>query len=355
MNNYKNELLNIIQSETFANYESPNIIPIIKYAFKLGYKIYLCGEVGSILVTLKWLKSEKINPDFIASDITNNNSFININNLQTPEDNHIVILASKNDDLCEYFMSILNNKGFRNIIDVYKLPKVPLLNEEYFSYFNINYLKLIEILDLLEDDYSKIILIEYLRSKFNLDFYRLEQSPSDDKYFEPSLFNINKEENIVNMGSSNGDTLFYYLSANRAFNSWYACEIDNDRINQFSKNIKLLPLELQRKIHIINNKINMKNPLVNFVNDDISLITMDIEGDELEALNASKEIIKKDMPILSISAYHKPSDLIDLPLFMKEINDNYTIFFRKYATTFRNKFRNAELVLYGIPRKRLKK
>ena len=154
MNNYKNELLNIIQSETFANYESPNIIPIIKYAFKLGYKIYLCGEVGSILVTLKWLKSEKINPDFIASDITNNNSFININNLQTPEDNHIVILASKNDDLCEYFMSILNNKGFRNIIDVYKLPKVPLLNEEYFSYFNINYLKLIEILDLLEDDYS---------------------------------------------------------------------------------------------------------------------------------------------------------------------------------------------------------
>ena len=99
----------------------------------------------------------------------------------------------------------------------------------------------------------------------------------------------------------------------------------------------------------------MKNPLVNFINDDISLITMDIEGDELEALNASKEIIKKDMPILSISAYHKPSDLIDLPLFMKEINDNYTIFFRKYATTFRNKFRNAELVLYGIPRKRLKK
>ena len=78
-----------------------------------------------------------------------------------------------------------------------------------------------------------------------------------------------------------------------------------------------------------------------------------IEGMELEALRGAKEIITKNKPVIAACAYHLPTDLYELPMYLKNISEEYEIFYRKYASTFRNKLRNAELVMYAVPQKRL--
>ena len=41
-------------------------------------------------------------------------------------------------------------------------------------------------------------------------------------------------------------------------------------------------------------------------------------------------------------------------MFIKNISDDYEIIYRKYASTTRNRFTNAELVMYAVPKNRLK-
>ena len=40
-------------------------------------------------------------------------------------------------------------------------------------------------------------------------------------------------------------------------------------------------------------------------------------------------------------------------MYLKDANPDYEILYRKYASTSRNRFCNAELVMYAVPQKRL--
>lgn len=79
-------------------------------------------------------------------------------------------------------------------------------------------------------------------------------------------------------------------------------------------------------------KSNVNSILVNVVKLDdfiqnvkIGFIKMDVEGFEENVLNGSKLIIKRNKPILSFSAYHKPTDKKRLPMIVREIRSDYKI------------------------------
>ena len=55
----------------------------------------------------------------------------------------------------------------------------------------------------------------------------------------------------------------------------------------------------------------------------INLIKLDIEGDELYALEGAKKLIKINKPILVISTYHKPEHLRDILLFIYNLKLDY--------------------------------
>lgn len=80
--------------------------------------------------------------------------------------------------------------------------------------------------------------------------------------------------------------------------------------------------------------------------DKVAFVKLDVEGSELQALKGMQKIIKRDMPILAISAYHRQEDLITLPQFVSgfETEDkHYQLFLRHHG------FTTSELVLYAIP------
>lgn len=70
---------------------------------------------------------------------------------------------------------------------------------------------------------------------------------------------------------------------------------------------------------------------------------MDIEGAELKALEGATECISKYSPQLAISVYHKPEDIIEIPMFIKSLNPKYRFWLRHYSLSW------FDTVLYAVP------
>jgi FkbM family methyltransferase len=73
-----------------------------------------------------------------------------------------------------------------------------------------------------------------------------------------------------------------------------------------------------------------------------SLIKMDIEGSEAQALEGARETLQKWKPKLVISAYHKRSDIYELALLIRRLNPAYRIYLRQFS------FSLSELVLIAL-------
>lgn len=79
----------------------------------------------------------------------------------------------------------------------------------------------------------------------------------------------------------------------------------------------------------------------------IDFLKMDIEGSELPALRGASKILSRDMPALAICVYHRASDLLDIPQYIKSFERKdkvYQFFLKKHHLST-----ESELVLYCIP------
>ena len=76
--------------------------------------------------------------------------------------------------------------------------------------------------------------------------------------------------------------------------------------------------------------------------DRITMIKMDVEGAELESLKGAKQTIIKDKPKLAICIYHKPEDMWEIPLYIKELVPEYRLYIRHHCRA------DSETVLYAV-------
>ena len=75
-----------------------------------------------------------------------------------------------------------------------------------------------------------------------------------------------------------------------------------------------------------------------------TLIKMDIEGAEIEALHGAQNIIQKYKPGLAISVYHAPEHIWEIPLLIREMLPNtYQYYLRSHA------YNDFDTVFYAIP------
>jgi FkbM family methyltransferase len=77
-------------------------------------------------------------------------------------------------------------------------------------------------------------------------------------------------------------------------------------------------------------------------NEKVSMLKMDIEGAELEALKGAEKTIIRDRPVLAICVYHKEEDLITIPQYIRSLHHDYKLYIRHYGPM------QDETVLYAV-------
>lgn len=244
--------------------------------------------------------------------------------------------------------------------------------------------------DLLEDDLSCNIFIEALKarvrgssdelvkyksqSEFTYDFELLDikandvlvdcgayngdtidewkeyqkSQGNDDKFgyvyaFEPDTANADKilekygEEQVTvirkGLGKTVGNVKFY------ANNSLYSNVVDSNMWGENTRRDLYGDQDVYTEIEISTLDIELKNK-------DVSVIKMDIEGSELDALIGARELIDRCFPKLAICIYHKGEDFFTL---IQEIhkhdteNRRYRYYLRHHSDDM------SETVLYALP------
>lgn len=216
----------------------------------------------------------------------------------------------------------------------------------------------------LADTYSKESLLRVLTFHLSTDpeWYQNISRPYPTLYFRSGLFNFSNNEKFVDCGASIGESTTALLGTTKGSigHSWL---IEPDKFNiktlqsllkkydgtYLQNKLSLHPYAVGEEIseapfhHMGGHggciaatndsslgKVDIR-PVDSIIDDIPTFIKMDIEGFELPALKGCTRSIQAGHPKLAISAYHRSTDLLDIPAFIDSISDGYRIGLRHHT------------------------
>lgn len=236
--------------------------------------------------------------------------------------------------------------------------------EKYHEYVLRNKTKFEDIYNSLGDELSRLAYQNIINYRINEDNELLNESVTSSKhYFEKDIINLSNNEVFLDIGSYIGDTVKLFLQEVKYEYKKIICvEPDTKNYTQltaylednhvknssvynkgiWSKEGKLIFYSSASEgssLVFENNAYKVEDThYVEVISVDeitkregpVSFIKIDVEGAEMECLKGAIETIRRDKPILAIAAYHKRQDMIEIPEFIKSIDENYEIYFRHY-------------------------
>ena len=227
-----------------------------------------------------------------------------------------------------------------------------------------------EAFRLMADDFSRSEYLAQMRFRLRGEFDALRAPVPGEIYFRDELFLLNEDETFVDCGAFDGDTLQLFLEKSRqSFRRVIAFEPDPENYDKLAHKVSCLPGGVRERVRTHRNATGKTNTCVlmdtgkgvsskvgagdcevdcvaldSALNGEpVTFIKMDIEGSELATLAGAKDLIRKNAPILAISAYHQQSDLWNIPLFIRDINPKYSFYLRPHV------LEGWDLVCYAIP------
>lgn len=198
---------------------------------------------------------------------------------------------------------------------------------------------------------------------FSLRQFTIKYDP--EQYFDSKIINYDEQEIFVDAGALNIGTSIELAKRCPSLKKVHAFEPDPQNFNRcLEEKKKLYPIEVEvypyglwdcnRELQFSstgNGRASIEEngeervsvvALDKVIKEKITFLKMDIEGAELKALIGAKELIKKYKPKLTICLYHKETDLVDIPLFIKELVPEYKLYIRHHSTG------TEETVLYAV-------
>lgn len=232
--------------------------------------------------------------------------------------------------------------------------------------------------DLWEDDASRSEYLAQLRLRLSADFDGLSHPVAHPQYFPDDLYDWRDDEWIVDGGAYDGDTI---RAVSRLYGGRFAhllaIEPDPGNFARLEATIADLPPEARLKVdsrHLAlasdhttlyldptgtassttTTTASEDSATVSAVPLDAllganrpSVIKLDIEGFEPDALQGARRTIEQHAPILAICVYHRQDHLWSIPLMLREWRDDYAFFLRPHNEE------GWDLVCYAVPRQRL--
>lgn len=275
-------------------------------------------------------------------------------------DNPVILVCVENENAYQSIYQQLLSLGFDK-------AQIHIMNEYFYwqtrEYFEENIEKYRETYQLLEDDFSKQVYLERMKKAFLLSDISKIVSPCTEEYFDEKVI-LTDDEMFIDCGGFDGDSAIRFIEQcggkyrgiiifepelckkaiiekNMGDNYYQLYQL-----GVWSKNTKLYfdamgtcsshiseKGECMIETAALDETIFDKKP---------TYIKMDVEGAEQEALNGSRKIIQAYKPKLAICIYHKPEDLYEIPIMIKEMNPEYKLYVRQYTNAW------FDTVLYAV-------
>jgi len=219
---------------------------------------------------------------------------------------------------------------------------------------------------------STIYVNEITKNLLNAGFNAKQifrRSLGERQYFCSDIMRSVQNEVFIDAGSFDGKTIedFVMHFCEGSYRKIYALEPDDVNYSYTKQYIDNKQLENIELIHAgawnhsgamrffpnkgASSQINSNGETVIKVvaiddilrGDKATLIKMDIEGAELEALKGAYNTIKTYKPRLAICVYHKPEDIVSIPEYILKINSEYRLYLRHHRSESA-----VETVLYAV-------
>lgn len=247
-------------------------------------------------------------------------------------------------------------ENVRRIADANEIlaPDVPVYGENIFNteFYEQNKEKLLFVRSKLSDEISVATfdsLVDFkLTGKISALFSCEHESIG--------LVEISENAVYLDLGAYNGDTALGFYEK---YGGSRILAVEPDRRNfrkltentKEIKNIRLFNALISDKdgiVYLDNNKgrgahesdkgkLEIQALTVDTIikNEGLSekdqlVIKIDVEGNELKAVEGAREVIKSFSPLMLISCYHRSEDYFTIPLKVLEINPGYRIYMRHY-------------------------
>ena len=223
--------------------------------------------------------------------------------------------------------------------------------------------------DLLKDDLSRQAFVGQIQLRLRADFVCIGSPAPGEQYF-PNLFSMSADECFVDCGAYTGDTIQSFLGQSSGlFRKVIAFEADPSVLPA----LETLQIDVGSRIVLYKAAVGAYNGVASFAGDGIgggcvtegpgtevpcvrlddalaaehpSFIKMDIEGAEIQALEGAYRVIRQDRPVLAVCGYHRPDHFWRVPLFLKTLAPDSTLFLRTHCAD------GLDSVFYAVPPER---
>jgi FkbM family methyltransferase len=244
------------------------------------------------------------------------------------------------------------------------VPEVYLRNAEHLR----------ECHEAFADPASRQEFYGQLRWRILGDFDAVRQAHSYTPYIDTGLFRHRDNEVFVDCGAFTGDTIQSFLGErSNVFGHIVGFEPDPANYRKLQETTGGLPPLVRSKIDIYSYAVSKEKQTLRFDAEGLAssrvcdqgqlevqairldhflkrpptLLKMDIEGAEYDALLGAQDSIRRFGPVLGICIYHLPEDLWRIPLLMRSLRPDYRLFLRSHDD------QGWDLVAYAVPADRL--
>ena len=229
------------------------------------------------------------------------------------------------------------------------------------------------ILGALFDEESRRNFAGMLRWRVTLDPATLPEADRRRAYFDPRLFDLGADPVIVDVGAFDGDSLRSYLLWHGArLGRFFAIEPDPQSFAKLDAFVRALPGSIADRITALplavsdragelrlaatgkpgsggdndGQVVTVRSARLDTELSDLAAIDylkFDIEGAEAAALEGAWSLIARHRPVIGIAAYHKPADVLDIPLAFIERFPDWRFHFRAHDRD------GIDFVFYAVP------
>lgn len=315
--------------------------------------IYGMGDGAMKIMNVFKQKNITLSGIFASDDFVRGHSF---------EGYHVHRLSEIEEAVDDFVVVLAFAAGYQEIVDKINdiasrhtlyVPDVPVAGTGLFTYeyCEEHSQEIEEVYDLLADDFSRKVYANIINFKISgkIEYLSSVTTPKSEIY--KKIIKPGMNEVYVDLGAYNGDTIRELMEfTHGSYSSIYALEPDRKNFKKLSKFVSGM-----RHIYAYNSAAWCKETELPFASragrqssisadseitvkclsvDTVlsgkaaTLIKMDVEGYEREAIWGAAYTISHFSPRMMVSLYHRNQDIFELPLLIKKLNPDYKLYIR---------------------------